>query len=120
MKKFIMAAAGVCALMGSGVVSAIDLGSGTNDVSMVDCSLLANDIEVTVSNNVVGSIICNAGTGFAAISLCHTSGQSNSRSAVVTTDEDGATICTIGTPADEVLLPASVLCLRSFPGRLAL
>lgn len=99
MKKIMLAAAGVCALMGSGVASAIDLGGGTNQVLMTDCSLLANDINLIVSNNVVGSLICDTGTNFAAISLCHTAGQTNSRSAVVTTDADGNTTCTI--TADE-------------------
>ncbi|MVW76736.1 hypothetical protein [Pseudomonas xionganensis] len=99
MKKFILAAAGVCALVGSGAASAIDLGGGTNEILMTDCTLLANDINLIVSNNVVGAVICDAGTGFAAVSLCHTNGQTNSRSAVVTADADGNTTCTI--TADE-------------------
>lgn len=95
MKKVILAAVGVCALMGSGLASAIDLGGGTNAVPITDCSLLANDVNLIVSNNVVGSLVCDTGTNFAAISLCHTSGQTTSRSAVVTTDADGNTTCTI-------------------------
>lgn len=95
MKKFMLAAAGVCALMTSGLAAAVDLGGGTNEVIMSDCSLLANDVDMVLSNNVIGSLICNDTTNFAALSLCHTSGQTKSRSAVVTTDADGNTTCTI-------------------------
>lgn len=100
MKKFILAVAGVGVLMGSGMASALDLGGGTNEVIMSDCSLLANDVNLILSNNVIGTLICNGTTNFAAISLCHTAGQTKSRSAVVTTDADGNTTCVISDTED--------------------
>lgn len=84
MKKVILAAVGVWAVMGSGLASAIDLTGGTNAVPITDCALLANDINLILSNNVVGSLICDDASNFAALSLCHSNGQTNSRSAVVT------------------------------------
>jgi hypothetical protein len=100
MKKVILAAVGVWAVMGSGLASAIDLQGGTNAVPITDCALLANDINLILSNNVVGSLICDEDSNFAAISLCHSNGQTNSRSAVVTT---GTTPCVVSATEDCVV-----------------
>lgn len=103
MKKLPLIVAGFCGFMASGMAFAVypELGGGPNDVTMVDCSLLANDIELVLSNNVVGGVACNTTTNVVALSLCHTSGQTASRSAVVTTDDAGLVTCIVGTPAGE-------------------
>lgn len=97
MKKFSLFAVAAFSVAASGAAVAAypQLTGGPNDVTMVDCSLLANDIQLVLSNNVVGGVQCNTTDNFVAISLCHTSGQSASRSAVVTTDDQGNITCTI-------------------------
>lgn len=72
-----------------------ELSGGPNDVTMVNCGLLANDIQLVLSNNVVGGVACNAATAIVALSACHTTGQTASRSAVVTTNDAGTVTCTV-------------------------
>ncbi|WP_372865645.1 hypothetical protein [Spongiibacter sp.] len=98
MKKFPLAVAGFCAFMTAGYASAVttDLAAGNNAIILTDCPLLANDITLVLSNNVVGSLACEPTTSVAAISVCHTKGQKSSRSAVVTLEDDGVTVkCTV-------------------------
>lgn len=101
MKKLTLIVAGFCGFMAAGQAFAVypELAGGPNDVTMVNCTLLANDIQLVLSNNVVGGVACNTATAVVALSACHTTGQTASRSAVVTTDDTGAVICTVGTPA---------------------
>lgn len=102
MKKLTLIAAGFCGFMASGLAMAAypELAGGSNDVTMVNCSLLANDIELVLSNNVVGGMACNTVTAVVALSACHTSGQTASRSAVVTKNPDGTTKCTVSATED--------------------
>lgn len=97
MKKLSLIVAGFCGALASGSAMAVypELGGGPNNVTMVDCGLLANDIQLVLSNNVVGGVACNTTTAIVALSACHTTGQTASRSAVVTTDETGAVTCTV-------------------------
>lgn len=97
MKKLTLIVAGFCGFMASGHALAVypELAGGPNDVTMVNCTLLANDIQLVLSNNVVGGVACNTTTAVVALSACHTTGQTASRSAVVTTDETGAVTCTV-------------------------
>jgi hypothetical protein len=97
MKKFPLAVAGFCALMTASYASAVTtaLVEGNNDIILTDCPLLANDITLVLSSNVVGSLACETTTGVAAVSVCHTKGQKSSRSAVVTKNADGTTKCTV-------------------------
>lgn len=99
MKKLPLIVAGFCGIMASGHALAVypQLAGGTNAVTMVNCSLLANDIELVLSNNVVGGLACNTTTAVVALSTCHTTGQTASRSAVVTQNPDGSVKCTVGT-----------------------
>lgn len=101
MKKLTLIVASLCGFAVSGQALAVypQLGGGPNDVTMVNCTLLANDIQLVLSNNVVGGVACNTGTAVVALSACHTTGQTASRSAVVTTNDAGAVICVVGTPA---------------------
>lgn len=101
MKKLTLIAASFCGFMASGHALAVypELAGGPNDVTMVNCSLLANDIELVLSNNVVGGVACNTGTAVVALSACHTTGQTASRSAVVTLNPDGSVKCTVDTAA---------------------
>ncbi|WP_222909316.1 hypothetical protein [Pseudomonas sp. DNDY-54] len=98
MKKTQLLVTGLCAFMMSGLAHAAypNLAGGTNNITMVDCELLANDIKVVLSNNVVGGVQCNTDDNFVALSVCHTSGLTASRSAVQTEDANGNTICTVG------------------------
>lgn len=97
MRKLPLMVAGICGFMASGLVMADypELTGGRNAVTMVDCSLLANDIELVLSNNVVGGVACNTATAVVALSACHTTGQTASRSAVVTLNDDGSVKCTV-------------------------
>lgn len=97
MKKLTLIVAGFCGFMAAGQAFAVypELAGGPNDVTMVNCTLLANDIQLVLSNNVVGGVACNTATAVVALSACHTTGQTASRSAVVTTDETGAVTCTV-------------------------
>jgi hypothetical protein len=61
---------------------------------MTDCDLLANDIDIILSANVIGGIQCDEANNFIAISVCHSSGLVAERSAVVTEDDSGV-ICTV-------------------------
>lgn len=98
MKKIIFLMA---SLMVSGTAwSAISLSGGNNDFRMADCNLLANDTEVTLTSNVVGGIQCDEGNNYIALSTCHSNGLVSERSAVVTEDNDGTTICTV-TPDED-------------------
>lgn len=98
MKKIELFATGLCVFMMSGFASAAypELAGGTNNINMVDCNLLANDVKIVLSNNVVGGVQCNTDDNFVALSVCHTAGLTASRSAVVTEDANGNTICTVG------------------------
>lgn len=111
MKKLPLMVAGFCGFMASGLAMAAypQLAGGPNDVTMVNCSLLANDIELVLSNNVVGGMACNTTTAVVALSACHTSGQTASRSAVVTTNPDGTVKCTVaeGTTCVETVTGSS-------------
>ena len=72
-----------------------ELNQGKNDYRMTDCTLLANDVVLTLSANVTGAVNCNPDEVFIAMSFCHTSGLVANRSAVVTTDATGANVCTV-------------------------
>lgn len=99
------------------------------DYRITDCSLLANDIRIILTSNVVGTADCNAANNRVALSLCHTSGQSNDRSAVVTdTDGDGINDCDPATDAAQCVqtVTGSVFpsastgngtVVQSFPGQ---
>ena len=97
MKKLPLIVAGFCGIMASGHALAVypALAGGPNDVTMVNCSLLANDIQLVLSNNVVGGVACNTTSAVVALSTCHTTGQTASRSAVVTQNPDGTPKCTV-------------------------
>lgn len=89
MKKIILTIAGLIGLMVAGNASAaFSLIPGSNDYRMVDCTLLANDTELVLTSNVVGGIQCDSVNNFIALSVCHTSGQVNERSAVVLDPND--------------------------------
>lgn len=98
MKKILPLLAAI-AMMASGAVSAatttIALNSGPNDYAMTDCSLLANDIQLILTSNVIGHIQCDDTNNFIAVGVCHTSGLVSDRSSVVTTDASGNVICTV-------------------------
>lgn len=72
-----------------------ELGSGPNGYKMTTCDLLANDISIVVSQNAVGGVACNNVDNIVGLSICHTSGLTAERSSVVTTDNSGATVCTV-------------------------
>jgi hypothetical protein len=66
---------------------------------MDQCALLANDIQLNLSNNVIGAVNCNADDVTVAISFCHTSGLVAQRTVPVTRDINGEVVCTV--TADE-------------------
>lgn len=103
MKKLPLAVAGFCVFMAAGYASAetTALTGGNNNIILTDCPLLANDITLVLSNNVIGSLKCEDTEDIAAISVCHTKGQQSSRSAVVTLAADGVTVvCTVDDDED--------------------
>jgi hypothetical protein len=93
MKK--IALLSVALMASSGAFAADPLTSGPNDYRMTSCSLLANDIRLILTENVVGAVNCDETNNFVALSTCHSSGSTNTRSRVVTKDESGAVICTV-------------------------
>jgi hypothetical protein len=110
MKKTALFFAGLMGLIVSGTSAAQQLNPGNNDVLMTDCSLLANDITLVMSANVVGGFSCNEAQNIAAVSTCHQNGQTNERSSVVTTT-NGVATCTITSTEDCV----STVSGASFP-----
>ena len=96
MKAFKMTVIGLFGLMASGMASAqvapdYDqvLNSGSNNLIMGDCPLLANDIRIILTNGVVGAIACHPGNTTVALSVCHGSGLTSNRSETVARDEPG-------------------------------
>lgn len=55
------------------------IGSGTRIV-LTDCSLLQDDVTLTLSTGVLGSFKCSPATNTVAVSTCHTAGRTASRS----------------------------------------
>lgn len=103
MKKITFAVLSMAAaFVSTSAVAFPDLTSGRNDVTIVNCALLANDIQIVLSNNVIGAVQCNVGDAFMALSACHTTGQRNSRSAVVT-GPAAAPTCTVTATEDCVV-----------------
>lgn len=100
MKKITFAVLGIAAgFVSMSAVAFPGLNSGRNDVTIVNCPLLTNDIQVVLSNNVIGAVQCNEADAFMALSACHTTGQRNSRSAVVT-GPAAAPTCTVTATED--------------------
>lgn len=89
MKKITLILAG---LIVSGAASAVQLES-SGPVTMVNCALLNEDVNITLTTGVEAGVSCDAES--IVISACHTAGRVTSRSANVTTcvntDGDGAT-----------------------------
>lgn len=111
MKKLTLIVASLCGFAVSGQALAVypQLAGGPNDVTMVNCTLLANDIQLVLSNNVVGGLACDTATAVVALSACHSTGQTASRSAVVTLNPDGSVKCTVaaGTTCVETVTGSS-------------
>ena len=84
----------------SGTAAAVtqdhNLDAGQNPILMTDCTLLANDITVTLSANVTGGLSCDQDDSVVAVSVCHTKGLKSSRSSVVT-QTNGVVTCTVTT-----------------------
>lgn len=81
MKKFHIMLIGLLSLMVSGTASAIDLSTGqTTDITVVQCTQLADDIKIVLSANVTGSVDCTSNGTWAAVSVCHTTGLQSNRS----------------------------------------
>ena len=82
MKKITMTAIGLACLMSAASASAQQLGGGSNNFTMVDCSLLNADVTLMLTGGVIGGVTCDATTDLAVgLSLCHTSGLTLERSA---------------------------------------
>jgi len=97
MKKIFLVLATLATLMVSNsALAAFTLNGGTNDYRLTDCSLLANDIDIVLTSNVIGGVQCDTANNFIALSVCHTSGLVTERSAVVLdTNGDGTQDCTV-------------------------
>ncbi|MFP3874972.1 MAG: hypothetical protein ACLFV1_11025 [Thiohalophilus sp.] len=89
--KMIMIVIGLACFMTAGVASAatveLDDDSGKNAFTMVDCNLLANDVDIMLTDGVVGGIDCDEDNNAIGLSTCHTAGLTSERSE----DVDGTT-----------------------------
>lgn len=81
MNKIKLIAIGLACFMTAGVASATQLTGSTNDYTRVDCSLLANDIEIILTSGVQGGISCDDTNNIVGLSVCHTAGLTTERSA---------------------------------------
>lgn len=82
MKKIQLLLIGLVSLMAAGTSSAapVALGSGSNPVTMLQCTQLANDISLVLTRSVLGAIDCDDAT-IIGLSLCHETGLTISRTA---------------------------------------
>lgn len=73
---------GLVGLMSVGAASAADveLASGPNQITMLQCTQLANDISLVLSGNVVGGITCDTDATIVGVSVCHLTGLTTERS----------------------------------------
>lgn len=100
MKKIHVMLIALLGFMSSNTAMAIDLQNGPNAISFLTCTQLANDIDVILSNNVVGSLDCTTDTTIIGVSVCHTTGLTTERSFSTAADYDSTNdtySCTAGT-----------------------
>lgn len=90
MNKFNSMLVGLVGLTASGAAFAAypDI-TGSTNVTMVDCDLLANDIVVMASGGVVGAMECDTTNNVIAVSMCHTSGLTTERTVKGENPTDG-------------------------------
>lgn len=97
MKKIQVMLAALVALMSANAAMATDLGAGPNTFTMLDCTQLANDINIVISKNVVGGLDCTTDTVIIGLSVCHLTGLTTERSfSVAPTDVAGTPTCPQG------------------------
>ena len=109
MKKITVGAAFLIAAFAQGVLAdnAIQPLANGDQVILSDCSLLADDVTVSVSNGVLAGMFCRTGAGVVSdivVATCHTAGRTASRTV--------ETPCTRVTP----LPPGQVACDNTGPG----
>lgn len=100
MKKMIQKTliAGMLGMMSTGSAFAAfpDLGGGSNTVTMLECTQLANDIKIVLTGGVVGNIDCATDQQIVGLSVCHTSGLTTQRSVAEAPLDSTAQTCSPG------------------------
>lgn len=89
-------------------------------VSIVACPLLADDVVITRSANVLMAFNCEGAASTIQVATCHTGGRTGERTAPSACDSDANTAapeCTTP-PATEVTSSANIYVARSNGGRL--
>lgn len=123
MKKITLLLAG---LMASGMASAVQLDASGDSVTVLDCTLLNEDVIFNLTTGVEGGVMCN--NNGIALSACHTAGRNTTRSAMI--DSAGAdcgpapaTPCTgtlVSTPVDGAAMPTATTAagtvISQYPG----
>jgi hypothetical protein len=78
----------IAAFMVAGAVQAdVNLASGRNVVTGVDCGLLSEDVTINLTGGVLGGVVCPAANTGIALTVCHTAGRTSSRTSA--TDDNG-------------------------------
>ena len=91
---------GLVGLMASSGAFAVypDLTAGGNPILVTECPQLANDINITISDGVLGSLDCDNDDTIVGLAVCHTTGLTTNRSATESADANGD--CPAGFTAD--------------------
>lgn len=75
-------------------------------ISILNCSLLNEDVKINLSNSVQGGVACvdtgAANTQGVALATCHTSGRATSRTVACKGGSEGCSSNTTGTPGTRV------------------
>ncbi|KRW62814.1 hypothetical protein [Pseudomonas sp. TTU2014-080ASC] len=89
-------------------------------VTVLTCGLLADDVQLTASNNVLMAFNCEGTANVIQVAACHTAGRTKERTELTPCDNDPATPapeCTTP-PATQVTSSANIYVARSNGGRL--
>lgn len=123
MKKQIALVVGVLAFgsIFSGVVSAAGTAlPATGKITKAACALLAEDVTITPSKNVLMAYECDvAATSSIDIAACHTAGRTTSRTELVACDSDDTTAAPVCTtpPATTNTTGANIYIANSNGGK---